>query len=82
VAGGHDQGGADRELDQAIQFPGLTNAWTMPIKTRIDMLSTGIKTPVGIKIGGPDLLELERIAKQVEAVVKPLKGTCRPMPSG
>ena len=63
------------ELDRAIQFPGLTNAWTMPIKTRIDMLSTGIKTPVGIKIGGPDLSELERIGKEVEAVVKPLPGT-------
>jgi Cu(I)/Ag(I) efflux system membrane protein CusA/SilA len=63
------------ELDRAIQFPGLTNAWTMPIKTRIDMLSTGIKTPVGIKIAGPDLTELERIGKQVEAVVKPLPGT-------
>ncbi len=64
-----------RELDRAIQFPGLTNAWTMPIKTRIDMLSTGIKTPVGIKIAGPDLRELERIGKEVEAVVKPLPGT-------
>jgi Cu(I)/Ag(I) efflux system membrane protein CusA/SilA len=63
------------ELDQAIQFPGLTNAWTMPIKTRIDMLSTGIKTPVGIKIGGPDLHELERLGKEVEAAVKPLDGT-------
>jgi len=63
------------ELDRAIQFPGVTNAWTMPIKTRIDMLSTGIKTPVGIKIAGPDLAELERIGKQVEAVVKPLEGT-------
>jgi len=63
------------ELDRAIQFPGLTNAWTMPIKTRIDMLSTGIKTPVGIKIGGPDLSELERIGKEVEALVKPLDGT-------
>jgi len=63
------------ELDRAIQFPGLTNAWTMPIKTRIDMLSTGIKTPVGIKIGGPDLAELERLGKEVEAAVKPLQGT-------
>jgi Cu(I)/Ag(I) efflux system membrane protein CusA/SilA len=63
------------ELDREIQFPGLTNAWTMPIKTRIDMLSTGIKTPVGIKIGGPDLSELERIGKEVEALVKPLEGT-------
>ncbi len=63
------------ELNQAIQFPGVTNAWTMPIKTRIDMLSTGIKTPVGIKIAGPDLSELERIGKEVEAVVKPLPDT-------
>ncbi|MCZ6508037.1 MAG: CusA/CzcA family heavy metal efflux RND transporter [Acidobacteria bacterium] len=63
------------ELDAAIQFPGLTNAWTMPIKTRIDMLSTGIKTPVGIKLGGPDLAVLERLGKEVEAIVKPLPGT-------
>ena len=63
------------ELDRAVQFPGVTNAWTMPIKTRIDMLSTGIKTPVGIKIAGPDLTVLEHLAEQVEAVVKPLPGT-------
>jgi Cu(I)/Ag(I) efflux system membrane protein CusA/SilA len=63
------------QLNQAIQFPGVTNAWTMPIKTRIDMLSTGIKTPVGIKIGGPDLAVLERIGKEVEGVVKELPGT-------
>ena len=63
------------EMDAAIQVPGLTNAWTMPIKTRIDMLSTGIRTPVGIKIGGPDLAELERLGKQVEAVVRALPGT-------
>ena len=63
------------ELDRAVNIPGVTNAWTMPIKTRIDMLSTGIKTPVGIKVAGPDLLVLEEIAKQVEAVVKPLPGT-------
>jgi Cu(I)/Ag(I) efflux system membrane protein CusA/SilA len=63
------------ELDRAVQLPGVTNAWTMPIKTRIDMLSTGIKTPVGIKVAGPDLTTLEEIAKQVEAVVKPLPGT-------
>ena len=63
------------ELNQAVQFPGLTNSWIPPIKTRIDMLSTGIKTPVGIKIGGPDLRELERLAQEVEAVVKPLPGT-------
>ncbi len=54
------------EMDAAIQIPGLTNAWTMPIKTRIDMLSTGIKTPVGIKIGGPDLEVLQQIGKQIE----------------
>ena len=63
------------EMNAAIDVPGLTNAWTMPIKTRIDMLSTGIKTPVGIKIAGPDLAELERIGKQVEAVVRELPGT-------
>ena len=63
------------ELDRALQFPGVTNSWTMPIKTRIDMLSTGIKTPVGIKLGGPDLQTLEQLAEQVEAVVKPLPGT-------
>ncbi|MGB6336750.1 MAG: CusA/CzcA family heavy metal efflux RND transporter [Thermoanaerobaculia bacterium] len=63
------------ELNRAVQLPGLTNAWTMPIKTRIDMLSTGIKTPVGIKVAGPDLTQLQDIALQVEAVVKPLPGT-------
>jgi Cu(I)/Ag(I) efflux system membrane protein CusA/SilA len=62
-------------MDRQIKFPGLTNAWTMPIKTRIDMLSTGIKTPVGIKIGGPDLLILERIGEQIEAVVREVPGT-------
>jgi Cu(I)/Ag(I) efflux system membrane protein CusA/SilA len=55
------------ELDKAIQFPGLTNAWTMPIKTRIDMLSTGIKTPVGIKIMGEDLNVLNDLGEKVEA---------------
>jgi len=63
------------ELNEAVQVPGLTNAWTMPIKTRIDMLSTGIKTPVGIKIAGPDLRVLEEIGKQVEAVVREIPGT-------
>jgi len=58
------------EMDRAVRFPGVTNAWTMPIKTRIDMLSTGIKTPVGVKIAGPDLKTLERLALEVEAVVK------------
>ncbi|MFQ5789952.1 MAG: efflux RND transporter permease subunit, partial [Acidobacteriota bacterium] len=63
------------ELNRAIQFPGVTNAWTMPIKTRIDMLSTGIKTPVGIKISGPDLKTLEDIGKEVEAVIRRVPGT-------
>ena len=63
------------EMDAAIQVPGLTNAWTMPIKARIDMLSTGIRTPVGIKVGGPDLAELERLGKEIEAVVGALPGT-------
>jgi Cu(I)/Ag(I) efflux system membrane protein CusA/SilA len=63
------------EMDRAIQFPGLTNAWTMPIKTRVDMLSTGIKTPVGIKISGPDLNVLEQIGKEVEAVIRTVPGT-------
>ncbi|MCB0360428.1 MAG: efflux RND transporter permease subunit, partial [Bdellovibrionales bacterium] len=57
-------------LNAAVQLPGLTNAWTMPIKTRIDMLSTGIKTPIGIKISGSDLSVLQRIGEEVEAVVK------------
>ena len=63
------------DLDQAIQFPGLTNAWTMPIKTRIDMLSTGIKTPVGIKLMGPDLEVLSELGSQIEAMVRDIPGT-------
>jgi len=62
-------------MNDAVQIPGLNNAWTMPIKTRIDMLSTGIKTPVGIKIAGPDLNVLERIGTEVEAVVRQVPGT-------
>ena len=62
-------------MNAAIQFPGLNNAWTMPIKTRIDMLATGIKTPVGIKVAGPNLAELERIASQIEPVVRQVPGT-------
>ena len=64
-----------QELNRAIQFPGLTNAWTMPIKTRIDMLSTGIKTPVGIKVAGPDLDELQRLGQRIEEVVREIPGT-------
>ena len=63
------------KMDQALQFPGLTNAWTMPIITRIDMLSTGIKTPVGIKIAGPDLETLQAIGQRIEAVIRRVPGT-------
>ena len=63
------------KLDQAVKIPGLTNAWTMPIKTRIDMLSTGIKTPVGIKIAGPDLKVLQDIGKEIEDVTRTISGT-------
>ena len=63
------------ELDDAVQFPGLTNAWTMPIKTRIDMLSTGIKTPVGIKLMGPELQILSDLGERIEAVVRQVPGT-------
>ncbi|MBM6595401.1 efflux RND transporter permease subunit [Microvirga pudoricolor] len=63
------------EMDQVLQFPGVSNAWTMPIRARIDMLSTGIRTPVGIKVFGTDLAEMEKTARQVEAVVKAVPGT-------
>jgi Cu(I)/Ag(I) efflux system membrane protein CusA/SilA len=63
------------ELDGKIRFPGLTNAWTMPIKTRIDMLSTGIKTPVGIKVSGPRLEVLEEIGEEIEATLRDVPGT-------
>ena len=64
-----------REMDRAIRFPGLTNAWTMPIKTRIDMLSTGIKTPVGIKLMGEDLEVLSKLGEKIEAVLREVEGT-------
>jgi copper/silver efflux system protein len=63
------------EMDAAIKFPGVTNAWTMPIKTRTDMLSTGIRTPVGIKVAGPDLQTIEDLGKQIEAAVRQVPGT-------
>ncbi|MET1256831.1 efflux RND transporter permease subunit [Aliikangiella maris] len=63
------------ELDQLVQFPGLTNAWVMPIKTRIDMLATGIKTPVGIKISGPDLSQIESIGQSLEGLLNEVPGT-------
>ena len=64
-----------KEMDQAIQFPGLANAWTMPIKTRIDMLSTGIKTPIGIKVSGPDLNVLQQVSQDIEQAMKTLPET-------
>ncbi|MBI2798752.1 MAG: efflux RND transporter permease subunit [Gammaproteobacteria bacterium] len=63
------------ELDKALQIPGVSNAWTMPIKARIDMLSTGIRTPIGIKVFGKDLGEMEKLAKEIETVVKTVPGT-------
>ena len=63
------------EMDAAIRFPGLANAWTMPIKTRIDMLSTGIKTPVGVKVSGADIVQLEKIAGDIEQTLKKLPDT-------
>jgi Cu(I)/Ag(I) efflux system membrane protein CusA/SilA len=63
------------EMDKALQFPGVSNAWTMPIKARIDMLSTGIRTPVGVKVIGTDLVEMDKLAKQIEVVLKAVPGT-------
>jgi Cu(I)/Ag(I) efflux system membrane protein CusA/SilA len=63
------------EMDRALQFPGIANSWTMPIRARIDMLSTGIRTPVGIKVYGRDLGEIERLAKEIETVIKSVPGT-------
>src|SRR5215468_6040222 len=63
------------EIDKALQFPGVSNAWTMPIKARIDMLSTGIRTPVGVKVIGTDLGEMEKVARQIERVLKTVPGT-------
>ena len=63
------------ELNRLIQFPGLTNAFVMPIKTRMDMLATGIKTPVGIKVAGPSLIEIEKIGRQLETILQHVEGT-------
>jgi Cu(I)/Ag(I) efflux system membrane protein CusA/SilA len=63
------------EMDKALQFPGVSNAWTMPIKARIDMLSTGIRTPVGVKVIGTDLVEIDRLARQIEQVLRAVQGT-------
>lgn len=64
-----------KELDSLVKFPGVTNAWVMPIKTRIDMLATGIKTPVGIKVAGPKLSEIQKIGQQIESILKDVPGT-------
>jgi len=63
------------ELDQRVQIPGVTNSWQMPIAARIDMLATGIKTPLGVKVSGPDLHEIETIGAQIEGLLRPLPGT-------
>ncbi|HSN40563.1 MAG TPA: CusA/CzcA family heavy metal efflux RND transporter, partial [Burkholderiales bacterium] len=63
------------EMDRAVQLPGVSNAWTMPIKARIDMLATGIRTPIGIKVFGKDLGEIEKLAREIEAAVKMVPGT-------
>jgi Cu(I)/Ag(I) efflux system membrane protein CusA/SilA len=63
------------DMNQALLFPGVSNAWTMPIKARIDMLSTGIRTPVGVKVYGPDLATIDRLSKRIEAVVRKVPGT-------
>jgi len=63
------------EMDKALQFPGVSNAWTMPIRARIDMLATGIRTPVGVKVFGSDLAEIEKVARQIEAVLRKVPGT-------
>jgi Cu(I)/Ag(I) efflux system membrane protein CusA/SilA len=63
------------EMDKALQFPGVSNAWTMPIKARTDMLATGIRTPVGIKVLGKDLGEMEKVAREIEAVMRNVPGT-------
>ena len=64
-----------QEMDRSLQFPGVSNAWTMPIKARIDMLSTGIRTPVGVKVIGRDLTEMEKVAREVEKALKAVEGT-------
>jgi len=64
-----------KQMDAALQFPGVTNAWTMPIKTRIDMLSTGIKTPIGIKLIGPDLEVIGKLGEQIEGILLNVEGT-------
>lgn len=64
-----------QEMDKSLQFPGVSNAWTQPIKARIDMLSTGIRTPVGVKVIGTDLTVMEKVAREVETAIKTVAGT-------
>ncbi|MCF6338991.1 MAG: efflux RND transporter permease subunit [Gammaproteobacteria bacterium] len=64
-----------QELQKTVSIPGLTNSWVMPIKTRIDMISTGVKTPLGIKVSGPDLMEIQKIGQEIEKVIKDVPGT-------
>ena len=68
-----------QEMDKALQFPGVSNAWTMPIKARIDMLATGIRTPVGVKVIGKDLTAMEKVAREVETVLNLCPGPPAPM---
>src|SRR5207248_5224522 len=63
------------EMNQALQFPGVSNAWTMPIKARIDMLSTGIRSPIGVKVYGPDLAGIDKLSREIEAALRPVPGT-------
>ncbi len=79
---GMDLDGIIAQLQSTVKVPGLTNAWVQPIKTRIDMLSTGIKTPVGIKITGADVNQLQEIGAQIEAILSAQLIPSRPMPSG
>lgn len=67
--------GLRAEMDKALQFPGISNAWTQPIRARIDMLATGIRTPIGVKVFGTDLAQMEAISRQVETVLKAVPGT-------
>jgi Cu(I)/Ag(I) efflux system membrane protein CusA/SilA len=69
------EGELENEMNQALQLPGISNAWTMPIKGRLDMLTTGIRTPIGIKVSGADLATIERLAQEVEAAIKKLPAT-------
>jgi len=69
-------------MDAALQFPGVSNAWTMPIRARIDMLATGIRTPVGVKVYGTDLAEIEKVARQIEGILRTVRALRARMPSG